>query len=61
MIRFDGYAFGDLRHRHAGGVGKQPGEQAFVLGVQMLDQHKCHAGFRGQSLQQAPEGFQPSG
>ena len=60
-IRFDGYAFGNLRHRHTGGIGEQPGEQALVLGVQMLDQHKRHAGFRRQRLQQAPEGFQASG
>ena len=43
VVRFHGHAILHLNHWHLGFPGKNLRQQAFVFGVQMLNQHKSHA------------------
>ena len=51
----------DFGHRHPGGLRKQFGEYAFVLGLQVLYQDKSHPRIQRQSCQEFREGFQSAG
>jgi hypothetical protein len=33
-----------FRYRHFAGFGEQFGEMAVMLGIEVLDEYKCHAG-----------------
>src|SRR5271157_6248059 len=50
-----------LGDRHLGGLGKQLGEMALVLRIEVLNQHECHAGIVRQMVEQHGECFQPAG
>ena len=61
VLAFDPDAVDHLLDLHRGVAGQQIDHQAFVLGIEMLDQHERHAGAGRQRIEEFPEGFEPSG
>ena len=54
-------AVGHGDDRHDRGPGQDFGELALVPGVEVLDQHECHAGVGGELSQKLAEGLEPAG
>lgn len=61
MIGLDAHAAGDFLDAHGGFLGEQFGEEAVMLGVEMLDEDEGHAGIGGQVGDEFGEGFDAAG
>ena len=57
VIGLDAHPVGGLLQRQTGRAGQQFTQLAFMLGVQMLDQHKSHAALFGQLAKQLDKGL----
>ena len=57
LVRFHWGCVIDFTDRHRGGAGKDLGKQAFVLRIEMLDQHESHSRIAGQGFQEFRECF----
>ena len=58
MVGLDALAVPGFRHRHGGLLGQQRGHQAFVLGVEVGNEHKGHPAVCRHRLEELLEGFQ---
>ena len=54
-------AVGHGDDRHDRGPGQDRGQLALVPGVEVLDQHECHAGVGGELSEKLAEGLEPAG
>ena len=61
MIRFESQSVGDLADRHDRFLGKDLGQRALALRIEVLDQHKGHACIGRQGPEESGEGFQAAG
>jgi len=59
-VRLDLHAIVYLAYLHACGATQELGHGAFMLGIEMGDEHECHSGLLRQRLEQIGEGFQPA-
>ena len=60
MVRLDRHVVADLTDRHLSRPGEELSQCAGMPRVQMLHQHKSHAGIGRQMLQQVRAGLQAS-
>ena len=60
VVGLDWQVVTDLAHRHRSSPGQKLSQRAGVRRIQMLHQHKTHAGVGRQMLQQLCEGLQPA-
>src|SRR6185369_16467398 len=60
MIRRDGGTMSDLADRHGSDPGQELGERAFMLRVEVLDEHEGKARVDRQMFEKLCEGFEPA-
>ena len=58
VIGPDAQIVGGFSHRQGGDAGEKSSESTFMLRIEVLHQHKAHAGIRRQMLQQLGKGFE---
>jgi len=60
VIRLDAHAVPNGDDRNGRPLGQYFRQQAFMLGIEMLDQDKGHSGIRRQGREQLAKGFEPA-
>jgi hypothetical protein len=61
MAALDNHAIDGVDHRNLGGAGKNFLQGAGVVGIEVLEKNKRHAGGVRETGQQGGEGFEASG
>jgi hypothetical protein len=60
VMRGDWHPIGCLRHRELSVRGEKINHHTFVVGIEVLDNNKCHSGLSWQGIKQLAAGIQPT-